>query len=90
MIPQESGYLKIYSNGNIDTYGYIGTTNSTTINSSGVPANYDKSNDDNGDDYGASYANAFGFYMPVTANTKYYLWVRPYSSDRSAEVSISH
>lgn len=90
VIPQESGYLKIYSNGNIDTYGYIGTTNSTTINSSGVPANYDKSNDDNGDDYGASYANAFGFYMPVTANTKYYLWVRPYSSDRSAEVSISH
>ena len=90
VIPQESGYLKIYSNGNLDTYGYIGTTDSTTINSSGVPANYDKSNDDNGDDYGASYSNAFGFYMPVTANTTYYLWVRPYSATSSASVSISH
>jgi hypothetical protein len=82
--------LKIYSNGNIDTYGYIGTTDSTAINSGGAPTNYDSSNDDNGSDYGASYYRAFGFYMPVTANTTYYLWVRPYSATSSASVSISH
>lgn len=90
VIPSASGYLTIYANSTIDTYGYIGSTDSTTINSDGAPANYDYYNDDNGDDYGGTPGTAFGFYIPVIAGQTYYLWVRPFSASDSASTTISY
>lgn len=90
VIPSASGYLTIYANSTIDTYGYIGSTDSTTIGSNGTPANYDYYNDDDGDDYGGTPSTAFGFYIPVVAGETYYLWVRPYNTSNSASTTISY
>lgn len=82
--PSESGTLVVYANSTIDTYGYLGLVDSTSISSNGAPASYVVSNDDNGDDYGGSPGTAFGITYPVTAGISYYLWVRSYSAGITA------
>lgn len=81
--PSVSGYLIIYSESSIDTYGYITPSSVTTLSSSSrAPSSYTYSNDDSGRDLGGT-GNNFGFSIPVTAGETFKLWVSSYSTSTS-------
>lgn len=84
IIPSSSGFLQVYStnSNNGDTYGYITTSDVTTISSQGAPSSYQYRNDDDGE------GNNFKIVIPVAANTTYYLWVRPYSSSSTVSSTV--
>lgn len=84
MIPSSSGFLQVYStnSNNGDTYGYITTSDVTTISSQGAPSSYQYRNDDDGE------GNNFKMVIPVIANATYYLWIRPFSSSSTVSSAV--
>ena len=77
VIPSSSGFLQVYSSSNTtngNTYGFIATSDVTSISSNGNPTSYQYYDNDSGG------SRNFKMVIPVTANTTYYLWVRPYNS----------
>lgn len=89
--PSVSGYLVIYSESNIDTYGYITASSVTTLSSSSrAPSSYIYLNDDSGRELGGT-GNNFGFSIPVTAGETFKLWVSSYStSTATADVKVTY
>lgn len=85
--PTISGDFIVYSNSSIDTFGYL-TSNIVSLNSSGQPSsNILASDDDQAKKYGGS-GNNFGICYKVTAGTTYYIYVKPYRHDSTANSSV--
>lgn len=72
-----SGTATFYTFGDVDTYGYLGTTTGWD-SSTGKPTSYLTLNDD-----ASSSDRNFSISYNVTAGTSYYIWVRGYSSSAS-------
>lgn len=76
-----SGTATFYTEGNVDTYGYLTTT--TEFNAeTGAPTSIRASDDSSGD------GDNFKIEYNVSAGTKYYLWVRGYFESTSGSVTV--
>jgi len=80
------GTVRIYSTGatsSSDVIAYWGTSSNGIDTSTGVPATYNNVWDDDGSD-----RNFNSGEITVAANTTYYLWVRCYRDDTTAQITI--
>lgn len=81
-----AGTVRIYSTGatsSSDVIAYWGTSNNGINTSTGVPTSYSNVWDDDGSD-----RNFNSGEITVAANTTYYLWVRCYRDDTTAQITI--
>lgn len=78
---ENSGTATFYTEGSVDTYGYL-STSSGWDSDYGEPSNYLKANDDSGS------GSNFSFTYDVTANTTYYVWVKSYAGEDSGYVDL--
>lgn len=76
-----SGTATFYTEGDVDTYGYLSQTNSFD-SLEGGPADPLIKNDDGGD------GSNFYFTYDVDANTTYNLWVRGYSGEDYGDIDL--
>lgn len=80
------GTVRIYSTGatsSSDVIAYWGTSNNGINTSTGAPTSYSNVWDDDGSD-----RNFNSGEITVAANTTYYLWVRCYRDDTTAQITI--
>lgn len=76
-----SGEATFYTTGSDDTVGYLST--STSFDEDAGKPTYDIINNDDGGD-----GHNFRFTYNVTAGDTYYVWVRPYDIDETAEAYL--
>lgn len=80
-VPSKSGYVRIYTTGSVDTFGYV--SGSTDMNSDySAPLSVIASDDDSGEDYN------FRIEMYVTEGTEYYIFVRGSSGSETGYVTL--
>lgn len=78
---QNSGEVTIYTEGSVDTYGYLGTSTGW-YSDDGTPTNYITYNDDGGSD------TNFQITYNVTAGTTYYIWVKSYDGTDTGTTTL--
>ena len=78
---ENSGTATFYTEGDVDTYGYL-STSSGWDSENGEPSSYIKYNDDSGS------GSNFSFTYDVAANTTYYVWVKSYAGESSGYVDL--